>query len=458
MKIQTVKSEGLAHNSYFISSKGEAIVIDPRRDCEVYTELAKEECVKIRYILETHRNEDYVIGSLELQNMTEAEIGHSNALGFKYGEHKLDDGDILNAGDFKIKAIYTSGHTNESMCYAVYPSGNKEALMVFTGDTLFAGSVGRTDLYGKEAYPVQSEKLYNSLHEKLLPLGDHVLVYPAHGEGSVCGKGISNQEPTTIGYERKTNPYLQLDKEDFVKRAVQTKHVLPRYFRKMEELNLNGPPLLSELSYPKALTLETFEEEMAEHNMTVMDTRNHYSFAGAHIPSSLSMWLGGTSVYPGWLLDPDQYILFILECAQDIQRATAHLHRLGFDNLCGYLCGGMRTWMEAGKPFDGNCTITPKEVYASFGKGEFTLVDVREPSEWEEDGVIEGAELMFFPELPQKAAALPKDKPVVVVCSVGERSSIAISLLKKQGFSKVLNMLGGMTAWKNLEYPIKKVT
>ncbi|XHH08321.1 MAG: rhodanese-like domain-containing protein [Candidatus Bathyarchaeia archaeon] len=455
MKLKTVKSRGLAHNSYFLSSGGEAVVIDPRRDCEIYLELAKEECIKIRYILETHRNEDYVIGSLELQNMTEAEIGHSNALDFKYGDHKLADDDTLNAGDFKIKAAYTPGHTNESLCYAVYSSGNSLPLMVFTGDTLFAGSAGRTDLYGTQAQMEQAEKLYSSLHEKLLPLGDHVLVYPAHGEGSVCGHGINNQEPTTIGYERKTNPYLQLGKEDFIKKALKTKQVVPRYFRKMEELNLNGPPLLSELAYPKALMLETFEEEMPEHNMTVLDTRNHYSFAGAHIPDSLSMWLGGATVYPGWLLDPDQYILFILERASDIKEATAYLRRLGFDNLCGYLCGGMRTWLEAGRPFCSNGTITPKEVYDALGKGRFTLVDIREPSEWEEDGVIDGSELMVFPDIPEKAASLPKDKPIIIVCSVGERSSTAASLLQKQGFTDVRNMLGGMTAWKNLGYPIK---
>ncbi len=198
MKLQIVKSEGLAHNSYFLSDEDEAVVIDPRRDCEIYTELAKKECTKIKYILETHRNEDYVVGSLELQNMTEAEIGHSNALPFKYGEHNLADGDTLNVGSTKIKALYTPGHTNESLCYLAYGSGNNEPLMIFTGDTLFSGSVGRTDLYGKTAQPAQAEKLYNSLYEKLLPLGDHVLVYPAHGAGSVCGHSISGQEPTTI--------------------------------------------------------------------------------------------------------------------------------------------------------------------------------------------------------------------------------------------------------------------
>ncbi len=161
MKLEIVKSEGLAHNSYYLSDEREAVVIDPRRDCEIYTELAKKDCAKIKYILETHRNEDYVVGSLELQNMTEAEIGHSNALPFKYGEHNLADGDILNVGNTKIKVLYTPGHTNESLCYVVFSSSGNEPLMVFTGDTLFAGSVGRTDLYGKTAQQTQAEKLYS---------------------------------------------------------------------------------------------------------------------------------------------------------------------------------------------------------------------------------------------------------------------------------------------------------
>ena len=200
---KSVKSEGLAHNSYYLSDEGEAVVIDPRRDCEIYTELAEKECAKIKYILETHRNEDYVVGSLELQNITEAEIGHSNGLPFKYGEHNLSDGDILNVGNTKIKALLHSwAHKRVPMlrCLSIW---NSKAFLVFTATHLFAGSVGRTDLYGKTAQPTQAEKLYSSLHEKMLPLGDGVLVYPAHGAGSVCGHGISGQEPTTIGTRKK---------------------------------------------------------------------------------------------------------------------------------------------------------------------------------------------------------------------------------------------------------------
>ena len=199
VKLHIVKSEGLAHNSHYLSDQDEAVVIDPRRDCEIYTKLAQQDCAQIKYILETHRNEDYVVGSLELQNMTEAEIGHSKDLPFKYGEHNLMDGDMLSVGKTKIKVLYTPGHTNESLCYLVYPPESNEPNLVFSGDTLFAGSVGRTDLYGKTAQIVQAAKLYDNLHERLLLVGDDVLVYPSHGAGSVCGHDISGLEPTTIG-------------------------------------------------------------------------------------------------------------------------------------------------------------------------------------------------------------------------------------------------------------------
>ncbi len=455
MKVKIVKSEGLAHNSYFLVDRDEAVVIDPRRDCEIYTQLAKEECAKIRYILETHRNEDYVVGSFELQNMTEAEIGHSHKLPFKYGEHNLADGDSLNVGNLTIKALFTPGHTNESLSYPIYVPGNSEALMVFIGDTLFAGSVGRTDLYGKTVQPAQAEKLYSSLHEKLLPLGDHVLVYPSHGAGSVCGHGIGGMEPTTLGYEKKTNPYLQLSEENFIKKVSAEELVVPRYFKKMEEFNLNGPPLLSELSYPKPLSLLEFEEEMHEQNIVCMDTRLPYAFAGSHIPDSLSMWLGGTSVYPGWLLDTNQYIIFIHERPSDIDIVAPRLRRLGFDNMCGYLCGGMNEWQEAGKPISSFGTMSATELKEKLGKNEVLLLDVRDPPEWTEDGYTKEATRIFFADLPEKTDSLPKNKPIAVTCSVGNRSSIGASILERKGFQNISNVLGGMTAWNNLGYPLK---
>ncbi len=368
------------------------------------------------------------------------------------------DGDTLKVGSIKIKALGTPGHTDDSLCYVAYPPESSEASLVFTGDTLFAGSVGRTDLYGKSSQPTQANKLFSSLHEKLLPLGDHVLVYPAHGAGSVCGHGISGMEPTTIGYEKKNNPYLQLTTEEFIKKVTAEELVVPRYFKNMEQLNLTGPPLLAELTYPKPLSLLEFEEEMNEQNMLVMDTRMPYAFAGSHIPDALSMWLGGTSVYPGWLLDISQYIVFVLERPSDIDAVAPRLRRLGFDNMCGYLCGGMDQWQEAGKPIGRFGTMTATELRCKLAKGEVRLLDVREPSEWKEDGYVEGAELMFFADLPEKTGLLPKDKPIAVTCSVGKRSSLAASILEREGFENVSNVLGGMTAWYNLGYPTKKET
>lgn len=456
MKLSTIKSEGLAANSYYLSDESEAAIIDPRRDCEVYTRLAERECTSIKYILETHRNEDYVVGSLELQNMTDAEIGHSKALPFKYGEHRFDDGDLVNVGSLKIRVLYTPGHTDESLCYAVYRSENpKEAVMVFTGDTLFVGSVGRTDLYGEKAQARQARKLYKSINEKLLLLGDHVSVYPSHGSGSVCGGNIGAMESTTLGYEKKTNPYLMLNEEGFVKRAESEELIVPRYFKTMEKYNLEGPPLLSKLAFPRPMSVSEFEDELRETKVLAVDTRNPYAFTGSHIPGSLSMWLGGTSVYPGWILPVEQYVVFVLERSVDINKLAARFHRLGFDNMCGYLCPGINEWQEAGKPITSLGTISVQELKTSLAKKEHVLLDVREPGEWKQ-GYVEGAARIFFADLAKKANSLPKNKPIAVTCSVGNRSSIGASILKQKGFKEVYNVLGGMTAWQTLGFPLTK--
>jgi hydroxyacylglutathione hydrolase len=249
-----------------------------------------------------------------------------------------------------------------------------------------------------------------------------------------------------------------LTKEEFIQKASSEELVVPRYFKKMEEYNLNGAPLLSELAYPKPLSLSKFEEEMQEPTVIVMDTRLPYSFAGAHIPNSLSMWLGGTSVYPGWVLDPEQYIIFVLERSSDIDVVAPRLRRLGFDNMCGYLCGGMELWQEAGKPIRSFGTMSAMALKDKLEKKETVLLDVREPVEWEEDGSVEAAELIFFADLQTKAVSLPKDKPIAVTCSVGKRSSIAASILEREGFKNVSNVLGGMTAWINLGYPTTNET
>jgi len=452
MKLYTVQSEGLAHNSYFLSDGLEAAVIDPRRDCKIYTRLAQKECVKIRYIFETHRNEDYVVGSTELQELTGSEICHSKQLAFKYGEHKLGDGETLKVGNLQLKTLHTPGHTDESLCYAVSDmEKSAKPMMVFSGDTLFVGSVGRTDLQGKAVQSEQAEKLYISLHEKLLPLGDDVLVYPAHGSGSVCGSGIGEQAFSTMGFEKKTNPYLNLGKQDFVKKSVVTELLVPPYFAKMEQYNMNGAPILRGIAEPNPLSVDEFDVAMGEADSVVIDTRLPNAFAGSHISGSLSIWLRGTAAYPGWLLNYEQRILLVLERRSDIKRVLKHFWRLGFDNIYGFLCKGMTEWQEQGKPISHAHTMSATELKER--RERYVVLDVREPSEWHQEGIVEGAETIFFADLPKKADALERNRRYAVICSVGNRSSIAVSILKQKGFTRVTNVLGGMTAWERLGYP-----
>ena len=454
MKLYTVKSEGLAHNSYFLVDGNEAAVVDPRRDCQIYLHLARKNCVKIRLIFETHRNEDYVVGSRELQSVSNAQICHSKELAFKYGEHNLDDGETLNVGNLKIRALHTPGHTDESLCYVVSDlEKSAEPLMVFSGDTLFVGSVGRTDLQGKPAQPKQAEKLYTSLHEKLLPLGEGVIVYPAHGSGSMCGSGISEQAFSTLGYEKKTNPHLALGKEAFVQKALATELLVPPYFSKMQEYNQKGAPQLRGLALPKALSATEFEAQMNEADSIVVDTRKPYAFAGSHISGALNILLGGTAVYPGWVLTYDQRVLLVLERQSDLTRVLRHFWRLGFDNIYGYLCVGMGEWQKQGKPISTIGTLSALDLKDRLER--YVVLDVREPSEWHQEGTIEGAECIFFGDLAEKLGSLQRNKRFAVTCSVGDRASIAASILKRRGF-EVSNVLGGMTAWRNLGYPTTK--
>ncbi len=452
MELRVIKSRGLAHNSYFLSDGGEAAVFDPRRDCAAYTQLAEEECAQIKYVVETHAHEDFLTGSLELQNLTEAEIAHSNEGHFKYGQHNLVDGDELRIGRLVIKALYTPGHTNDSMCYTVYESTNSYPLMVFTGDTLFAGEVGRTDLLGPERQQQQSEELYESIHGKVLPLGDHVLVYPAHGSGSVCGFEISDRECTSIGYERKANSQLTLDKPSFVKHLVRQALLIPPYFAQMVRYNLNGPPLLRNGFSP--LNVAQFEEEMSKPDTVVIDAREPGAFAGSHIPGTLNIWLNGLSLFPGWVATYAQRILLVVAQPHEVQVAQSYLWRLGFDTLIGYLCSGIQEWRNSGKPFDHIDTLSADQVKATLDLNEIIVLDVRDEREWEA-GHIPRAKHIYVGQLPNEANQLQKDMPVVTQCTVGNRAGLAASILKKMGFSNVYNLLGGMQAWRSRGYPIE---
>jgi hydroxyacylglutathione hydrolase len=456
MRLEIFESKGLAHYSYYLSDKGEAVVVDPQRDCEVYTRFADMDCAKIVYILETHRNEDYVIGSLELQNLADAEIAHSKEASFEYGEHRLEDEDILNIGEIQIKAIYTPGHTNDSVCYVVYSLKNPNIpMLVFTGDTLFAGDVGRTDLLGKDIKREQSGKLYDSLQNKVYPLGDHVQVFPSHGGGSVCGHNISDRQSTTIGYEWKTNPLLTMKREEFIEVLMKQDLSKPPYFSKMEVLNLKGPPLIEDCTSTPALNIEQFQKEMVKKDRIVVDTREVGAFASCHIPGSINIWLDGVSFFPGWVVSYDQSILLVNNDKRDLETAKRYLCRLGFDNIIGYLCPGIEEWRNSGKEIEHFGTFSAVELKENLDKNKTSLLDVRSSLEWSE-GHIECAKHVYVGELNEHIPDLEKDKTTAVICSVANRAGLGASILKKAGFVDVYNVLGGITAWKKLNYPLKK--
>lgn len=454
MIFQRISSEGLAASSYLVGSGRDAAVIDPRRDIDVYLREAREHCLEIRYVLETHRHEDFALGSLTLKAATGASICRGYNPQVTYADRRLKDGDTLAIGGLMIKVLETPGHTTDSLSFVLYESDEPEAaLMIFSGDALFAGSCGRVDLYGESRRPECAASLYRSLHEKLLPLGDQVMLWPAHGAGSVCGKGISDRDWTTTGYERLTNPWLSFDRETFIRKKVAEQPLYPPYFRRMERWNEAGAPPMPATDAPKPVGVDDFARAITEKDVSLVDTRMPTAFAGGHIPGSLNIFLEGMTVFPGWLLDLEKPVWLVTERPEDAPAAALYLARLGFDRVDGYLCGGFEKWQNKGLPIGHVGALSVEALKVMLDAGMIRAIDVREPDEWA-DGLVSGAEPIFLGDLKGHLPAGPKDAPIAVMCSVGRRGSMGASILRQAGFTNVYNVLGGTTAWVNRGYQL----
>ncbi len=452
MLFKRIESEGLAHYSYIIGDQNEAVLIDPRRDVEKYIDLASEHGMNIKTVLETHRNEDYVIGSYEIKKRTGAKIYHADKeLDYTYGE-PAEENDTWNVGRLKLEAIHTPGHTLGSMSYILYDPDGKP-WMIFTGDALFAGDVGRVDFYGQENLESMAYKLYDSIFNKILPLGDGVIVCPAHGSGSVCAGEIAEREITTIGIEKERNPKLQVeDKEEFAEKVGEMLEY-PPYFEKMEEMNLEL------LEYPLSgkimeyLSPKEFKNRAEE--AVILDTRKELSFGASHIPGAISIWEDGIPSFAGWFLPYDRPILLVDESG-DPSEAVTYLHRLGYDNIEGCLSGGMLSWHMSGQESKSIDTVNVQEVCSILDEKESTfLLDVRPKDEIKKEGRIEGAKEIHITQLPERMEEVPKDKEVYVFCGSGLRSMTAASLLKRNEWEDIHVVLGGLSGWSSTTCPVE---
>ncbi len=451
MLFEKIISDGLAHNSYLIGDGDEAVVIDPRRDIEVYLKKIKEAEMRIKYVLETHRNEDYVIGSKELKEKTEAEIYHADKqLDYKYGK-EVSDEDTFEFGDLKLESIHTPGHTPGSMSYLLkdYSDSN---WIVFSGDALFAGDVGRTDLLGKEKLRENTELLYDSIFNKLLDLGDEVILCPAHGAGSVCAEAIEDREWTTIGIEKERNELLNKEKEEFVNEVSQMLE-RPPYFSMMEKMNLD-PPVLKTLPEPTALSPKQFEDRVR--NNWLLDTRREVSYGGAHISDSVNIWKEGIPSFAGWFLDYKQPISLVVNSSSDLDDITKYLVRIGFDEIDSYLAGGMVQWHMAGKKSESIETITVQELCKQIDEGkEINILDVRGEEEIKEKGEIEDSTKIHLTQLRENIDQVRQLDNIHVFCGSGLRSMVATSLLKNAGIREIKVILGGLAGWQSNKCKIK---
>ena len=443
------KSKVVSHLSYLIGSGGEAFVVDPMRDCRIYVETALREGLNIKFIFETHRNEDYIIGSKELAEMTGAEIYHGVWPNFEYGV-PVSDGQLFKVGNLEITAIHTPGHTPGCVSFAVCDkaTGNKSVL-VCTGDTLFIGDTGRTDFGGPTKRREWSENLYHSIFNKLLPLGDYVIICPAHSSGSVCGGKIADREMSTLGLERLMNSNLQMSREEFVQYKVEEHHEYAPYFRKMEVYNLEGaPPVGCGLNLP-SLSPKEFKDQITK-GAIVIDTRPPPAFGAGHISNSYSLYLNRIGM-AGWVLPYDKPILFVIGDQTHLDYISRSFMRLGYDNQAGYLGGTIVSWYKEALPIETLNLITVRELKENLEK-DWVILDVRSKEEYHA-GHIEGSQNIYVGLLEKNLDKLDRDRPVALICKSGTRSGFGASILKREGFKTVYNVLGGMTSWKKLNYP-----
>ena len=445
----------LSHASYMIGSGGEGAIVDPQRDVDIYLKAAEEQNLKISHIFETHLHADFVSGHKELAARTGAKIYIGAKANAKFPHVPLRDGFEVRMGSVVIRALETPGHTPEGMCFVIRDQEKSpEPWAVLTGDTLFIGDVGRPDLSPSHTPQELAGLLYDSLHGKLLALPDSVLVYPAHGAGSLCGRNMRADKSSTIGTERLTNYALQIkSREEFIRQLTSNLPARPEYFLQDAEINRSGAAALTDLP-PLAQLSPDEVHEILQHGGPVLDVRSSEHFSIGHVPGSINIALSGQfATWSGTILGISSTPVLVADTDAQIDEARTRLARVGFEKLRGYLAGGVEAWQGAGFAVSKTMQMSVDVLNAEIAGQEIAVLDVRREGEWQA-GHIAQARWYALDTFPRALPVL-EDAPMVAVhCKSGYRSMIACSLLERAGHDNVVNVTGGFDAWHAAGLPV----
>lgn len=457
---------GLAIASYIIGDEktGEAAVIDPTRDVEDFVHYAEQNGLHIRHIIETHVHADFVCGSKQLKSRLNDEpiIYCSGYGGDDWTQHFADKhvqvGDSIDMGKLRFEFLHVPGHTPEHIAITLFDTSRSRDTpwLMFSGDFLFVGDVGRPDLLGEEAKKELAHQLYESCFKRLSQLPDITEVFPAHGAGSLCGKAIGSRRSSTLGFERRFNASLQEKPEPtWVKDLLDEMPLSPPYFKRMKKVNRDGPPIIDVQSTGQRRFSAAELHDRTCEECLVLDVRSKEAFAAVHIPGAINIPIGNNlPTWAGWVLPYDRPILLISDDPSQVDEVATNLLRVGFDDVQGYLQDGMNAWETAGYPLAMLNTMSVHDLDKQrHTEKQLSIVDVRTEKEWN-DGHIEGAIHIHGGQLEDKLPELPKDKPTAVICGSGYRASIAASFLQRAGFDQVTNVIGGMTAWKSAKLSV----
>lgn len=462
MQLHRIEVPGLAHYSYILSSDGQAVAVDPKRDVDTYLQYASGHNLTISHVLETHIHADYASGALELAQATRAELwlsGHDQGEEYSYDfeHHKFHDGEELQVGSLKIVALHTPGHTPEHLSFVVYDSKRSAnvPMALLSGDFVFVGSLGRPDLLGDTEKQRLVHELFRSVHQRLQRLPDGIEMHPAHGAGSLCGSGMSERQESTLGYERACNPFFgELAETKFVQKILGSVPPFPDYYKRMKRLNAQGPKLLRTIPGKRAIDLQRFKEHVKQKDGVILDLRRPEAFGGAHIPDSYNIGAGqNLSMWAAWVLPYDRDIFLVGDDSTDYEQVARSLVRVGLDEVRGYLKGGIAAWIEAGFEQDHIQQISVEELHNRSDRA--FVLDVTSDGEWN-SGHIAGAEHIMAGDVSKNTENLPRDKEIHVICGSGYRSSIAASVLQHADFKKLVNVVGGMGAWNARNFAVEK--